>query len=97
MLKRIAEQSEERKSTKSPQKKATFQAHLTPKKEYPCNITVRKIIDPESNDLLAVTFENTYPILYWIKGEEAIDDLYIAAQGKLNTNFDNYTKYKCIF
>ena len=80
MLKRLAEQIEQMNSPESPlKKKATPPS--TPKKEYPVNIVVRKIIDPESKELLAVTLENTYPILNWIKGQEPIYDLYISAQG----------------
>jgi hypothetical protein len=81
MLKRLADQIEQMNSTESPQKKQTT-SPSTPKKEYPLNIVVRKIIDPESKELLAVTLENTYPILNWIKGMEPIYDLYISAQGK---------------
>ena len=80
MLKRLADQIEQMNSTESPQKKQTT-SPSTPKKEYPLNIVVRKIIDPESKELLAVTLENTYPILNWIKGQEPIYDLYISAQG----------------
>jgi len=81
MLKRLADQIEQMNSTESPLKKKTT-IPSTPKKEYPVNIVVRKIVDPESKELLAVTLENTYPILNWIKGMEAIYDLYISAQGK---------------
>ena len=83
MLKRLAEQIEEMKTTESLQKKqATTQS--SPKKEYPFNIIVRRIVDPESKELLAITLENTYPVLNWIKGEESIYDLYISAQGRNN-------------
>ena len=85
MLKRLAEQIEEMKATESPQNRQTF-TQSSPKKEYPFNIIVRKIIDPESKELLAVTLENTYPVLNWIKGEEPIHDLYISAQGKFRQN-----------
>ncbi len=89
MLKRLASQIEELKATDSP-KKSTPTLQSTPKKEYPFNIIVRKIIDPESKELLAVTLENTYPILNWIKGETPIHDVYISAQG---SNFNHITIY----
>ena len=82
MLKRLASQIEELKATDSP-KKSTPNLQSTPKKEYPFNIIIRKIIDPESKELLAVTLENTYPILNWIKGEMPIHDVYISAQGNI--------------
>ena len=95
MLKRVAEQNEEKRATESPQKKATTQAISTsPKKEYPYNITIRKIIDPESNDLLAVTLENSYPILTWIRGEEPIHDVYVPATGKQQHFINVYTVNK---
>jgi hypothetical protein len=95
MLKRLADQIEQMNSTESPQKKQTT-TPSTPKKEYPVNIVVRKIIDPESKELLAVTLENTYPILNWIKGQEHIYDLYISAQGKHEQLFLNITHFTLI-
>jgi len=91
MLKRLAEQIEEMKATESPQKRQAF-AQSSPKKEYPFNIIVRKIIDPESKEPLAITLENTYPVLNWIKGEEPIYDLYISAQGKAAKILNIYFK-----
>jgi hypothetical protein len=82
MLKRLASQIEELKATDSP-KKSTPTLQSTPKKEYPFNIIIRKIIDPESKELLAVTLENTYPVLNWIKGEVPLHDVYISAQGNI--------------
>ena len=90
MLKRLASQIEELKATESP-KKSTPTLQSTPKKEYPFNIIVRKIIDPESKELLAVTLENTYPILNWIKGEMPIHDVYISAQGNISNHITIYS------
>ena len=81
MLKRLADQIEEMKATESPTKKQ-MTVQSSPKKEYPFNIVIRKIIDPESKELLAITLENTYPILSWIKGDEPIHTVFISAQGK---------------
>jgi len=81
MLKRLAEQIEEMKATESPTKKQ-MTVQSSPKKEYPFNIAIRKIIDPESKELLAITLENTYPVLSWIKGEEPIYSVFVSAQGK---------------
>jgi hypothetical protein len=90
MLKRLASQIEELKATDSP-KKSTPTLQSTPKKEYPFNIIIRKIIDPESKELLAVTLENTYPILNWIKGEVPIQDVYISAQGNISNHITIYS------
>ena len=81
MLKRLADQIEEMKATESPTKKQ-MTVQSSPKKEYPFNIAIRKIIDPESKELLAITLENTYPVLTWIKGDEPIHSVFISAQGK---------------
>ena len=92
MLKRVAAETEVKNTSESPQKKPTLPQQSSPKKEYPYYITVRKIVDPESNELLAVTLENTYPILSWIKGLEQIHGLYIPAQGK----HVNFHMFKCL-